>query len=108
MTPELLAELAEVEAMTDDEIDTLDIPERLDWSNAEVGKFYRPVKTQISLRVDADILDWFKSKGKQYTPMMNQALRAYITTAEAVSKKKLRGKKAQAIVTSKEARRKHA
>jgi uncharacterized protein (DUF4415 family) len=82
MTRALLKELAAIEAMSDREIDTSDIPECLDWSNAEVGKFYRPIKTQISLRVDADILHWFKAKGKKYTAMMNQALRAYIAAEE--------------------------
>jgi hypothetical protein len=38
------AELAELEAMRDDEISTADIPEKLNWSNAEIGKFYRPVR----------------------------------------------------------------
>ncbi len=83
MSAELLAELAELRAMTDEEINTSDMPERLDWSNAEVGKFYKPIKTQISLRVDADVLDWFKERSQQYTSLMNQALRAYITAAEA-------------------------
>lgn len=82
MTLQLLQELAEIEAMPDAEIDTSDIPERLDWRNAQIGKFYKPIKTQISLRVDTDVLDWFKSKNKQYTSMMNLALRAYIATKE--------------------------
>jgi hypothetical protein len=40
------AELAELEAMRDDEISTADIPEKLNWSNAEIGKFYRPVQNR--------------------------------------------------------------
>ena len=32
------------------------------WANAEVGKYYRPVKTRISFRVDNDVLDWLKSE----------------------------------------------
>ena len=36
------AELAALEAMLDDQIDLADIPEVLDWSQAETGKFYRP------------------------------------------------------------------
>lgn len=87
MTAELLAELKELRSMTDDQINTSDIPEKLDWSNAEVGRFYKPIKTQISLRVDADVLDWFKAKTEQYTSLMNQALRAYITAAEATINK---------------------
>jgi len=84
MSQALLEELDALEAMADEDIDTSDIPERLTWKNAEVGKFYKPIKTQISLRVDSDILDWFKAKGKQYTPLMNKALRAYITAQQAL------------------------
>lgn len=40
-----------------------------------VGKFYRPVKQQISLRVDADVLAWFRSRGGRYQTYMNQVLR---------------------------------
>ena len=70
--------------MTDDDIDFSDIPLKLDWSKAEVGKFYRPVKKLVSLRVDADILAWFKNqaKGKLYTAMMNKALRMYVLAHE--------------------------
>jgi uncharacterized protein (DUF4415 family) len=93
MTAELLVELAELRSMTDDQINTSDIPERLDWSNAEVGKFYKPIKTQISLRVDADILDWFKARSEQYTSLMNQALRTYVTAAEATLNKSAKRKK---------------
>lgn len=85
MSQDLLRELSTIETMSNAEIDTNDIPERLDWSDAEVGKFYKPIKTQISLRVDTDVLSWFKSRSKQYTSMMNQALRAYITAEEARS-----------------------
>ncbi len=40
-----------------------------------VGRFYRPVKQQISLRVDADVLAWFRSQGGKYQTYMNQVLR---------------------------------
>jgi uncharacterized protein (DUF4415 family) len=70
--------------MQDADINTADIPEKLNWSNAEIGKFYRPVKKLISLRVDADILDWFQARGAQYTPLINRALRIYIASQEAL------------------------
>jgi uncharacterized protein (DUF4415 family) len=93
MTAELLKEISAAKAMSDDEIDTSDLPERLDWSNAQVGKFYKPIKTQVSLRVDADILNWFKEKGDQYSSLMNQALRAYVIASENTSKHKRKTKK---------------
>ena len=50
-----------LEALSDDQIDTTDAPEILDWSDARRGVFHRPVKQQITLRIDADIIAWFKS-----------------------------------------------
>lgn len=61
----------------DSDIDTSDIRE-LDWNNAERGRFYRPVKQMVSLRIDADILDWFKSHHPKYQTALNQALRDHI------------------------------
>jgi uncharacterized protein (DUF4415 family) len=45
------------------------------WARAVVGKYYRPVKEQIALRIDADVLAWFKSKGAGYQSRMNEVLR---------------------------------
>jgi uncharacterized protein (DUF4415 family) len=41
----------------------------------QVGRFYRPLKQQISLRVDADVLAWFRSHAKKYQTYMNTVLR---------------------------------
>jgi uncharacterized protein (DUF4415 family) len=78
-------ELAALAAMSDDTIDTSDIPEVTDWSNAVRGKFYRPVKQQLTLRLDADVVDWFKrhpGKGRGYQTRINRALREYVERAE--------------------------
>jgi uncharacterized protein (DUF4415 family) len=40
-----------------------------------IGDFYRPLKKPITLRVDADVLAWFKKDGKRYQSRMNAALR---------------------------------
>ena len=72
------AELAALEALQERDIDTSDIPEVTDWSGAVRGKFYRPVKKAISLRVDADIIAWFRSQGGKYQSRMNEALREYM------------------------------
>jgi hypothetical protein len=40
--PRLEAELAELAKLADSDIDTSDIPETLNWTGAEVGRFYRP------------------------------------------------------------------
>jgi uncharacterized protein (DUF4415 family) len=45
------------------------------WENAVIGKYYRPLKTQISFRVDNDVLDWLKSKGEGHLTRINAILR---------------------------------
>jgi uncharacterized protein (DUF4415 family) len=50
----------------DREIDTTDIPPRADWDKAVVGKFYRPIKKPLTIRLDADVLAWLKGQGRGY------------------------------------------
>jgi uncharacterized protein (DUF4415 family) len=69
-------ELRALVRMRDDEIDTSDIPEVVDWSKAVVGKFYRPIKAPVTIRLDADVLAWLKSKGRGYQTRINKLLRA--------------------------------
>jgi uncharacterized protein (DUF4415 family) len=78
LTPKLRAELDALAAMPDSEIDTGDMPPISDWSRAVRGAFYRPVKRPLSLRVDADIIDWFQRQGQGYQTRMNSALREYV------------------------------
>jgi uncharacterized protein (DUF4415 family) len=81
LTARQRAELEALAALPDDRIDTSDIPEVRDWSGAKRGLFYRPVKKQLTLRVDADVVAWFKSrapKGRGYQTQMNVALREYV------------------------------
>jgi uncharacterized protein (DUF4415 family) len=67
-------------ALPDEAIDTTDIPEILDWSGAKRGLFYRPIKQQLTLRLDADVVAWFKDRagGGGYQTQINKALRAYV------------------------------
>ena len=69
-----LKRLAEI---PDDQIDYSDIPELTDafWANAVRGKFYRPVKAQVTARLDADVLAWLKAGGQGYQTRMNTILR---------------------------------
>ena len=46
----------------------------------EVGRFYRPIKQQIGLRVDADVLSWLRSRGSRYQTHMNEVLRREMQT----------------------------
>lgn len=78
LTPELAAELRALDAMSDADIDTGDIPVVARWSGAVRGKFYRPVKRQITLRLDADVVDFFEAQGKGYRTRTNEALREWV------------------------------
>lgn len=76
--PSLEEQLANLKQKSDDEIDFSDIPEILDWSNAVRGKFYRPLKEQVSIRLDADVLAWFRNKEEKYQTAINSVLREYM------------------------------
>jgi uncharacterized protein (DUF4415 family) len=67
--------------MKDEDIDFSDIPEKTDWSNAEVGKFYRPIKKSLTIRIDADVLAWIKKQGKGYQTRINSYLRRAMESA---------------------------
>lgn len=78
------AEIEALAALPDDEIDTSDLPEILDWSGAKRGLLYRPVKQQITLRLDADVVAWFKANapgGRGYQTEINRVLREYARRA---------------------------
>lgn len=64
--------------MSDAEIDTSDIPETVDWRGAERGRFYRPVKQVVTIRLDADVVAWFKARDRKYQTAVNHALREYM------------------------------
>ncbi|MGA3079905.1 MAG: BrnA antitoxin family protein [Terracidiphilus sp.] len=83
LTEEDIASLEALAARPDSEIDFSDIPEITDeqWKTAERGHFYRPVKRQITARVDADVLQWLKSQGKGYQSRINAILRREMLTA---------------------------
>ena len=68
-------ELAALARMRDDQIDLSDAPKLRDWSRAVVGKFYRPVKRPVTIRVDADVLAWLKRQGRGYQTRINKLLR---------------------------------
>jgi uncharacterized protein (DUF4415 family) len=75
--------LARLAAMPDEDIDFSDIPPLTEkfWTNAVRGKFYRPVKKQVTLRLDADLIDWFKTNQggtRGYQTAINAALRKVV------------------------------
>ena len=72
------AELAALAGQPDDTIDTSDAPEVSDWTGAKRGVFYRVNKQLLSLRLDADLIAWFKDSGEGYQTRINAALREYV------------------------------
>ena len=76
-------ELAALAAKPEGEIDFSDLPatQRKDWQGTERGKFYRPIKQKLTVRVDADVLEWLKSQGSGYQSRLNDILRNAMLTA---------------------------
>jgi uncharacterized protein (DUF4415 family) len=77
LTEGQLEELRVLAARPDSETDTSDIPElsKERWTHAVRGGFYRPVKEQLTTRVDSDVVAWLKSHGKGYQSRLNEILR---------------------------------
>jgi uncharacterized protein (DUF4415 family) len=74
-------DLEALRKMKDEDIDLSVIPEITDWSNAVVGKFYRPLKQSLTIRLDADVIAWLKSQGTGYQTRINSLLRNAMVTA---------------------------
>lgn len=75
LTEEQVKELNALRDVPDEAIDTTDIPPLADWDDAVVGKFYRPVKQAVTIRLDADVLAWLRREGKGYQTRVNAILR---------------------------------
>jgi uncharacterized protein (DUF4415 family) len=91
LTRQQSAELKALARLADEAIDTSDAPELLDWSGAKRGLFYRPVKQQLTLRLDADVVAWFKQRttsGEGYQTRINRALREYVQGQARRSRRK--------------------
>lgn len=81
------AEIRALAVRPEGAVDTSDIPPLSEkfWRHAERGRFYRPVKRQLTLRLDADVVDWFKRHapgGRGYQTSINRALREYVLRRE--------------------------
>ena len=82
LTAKQKRELAALAALPDHQIDTSDIPELPPgaWKDAVRGRFYRPVKQAVSMRLDADVIAWLKKRGKGYQTRVNNILRQTMMT----------------------------
>src|SRR5881275_3012985 len=95
LTKEQKRDIRAIAAKRDQDIDFSDIPPVLDWSGAEIGKFYRPAKKPVTMRLDSDVIAWLKSDGRGYQTRANQLLRhamAHLRKAKTVVRRKKRQK----------------
>jgi uncharacterized protein (DUF4415 family) len=80
------AELEALAALADGDIDTADIPEAPseNWLHARRGEFYRPLKQPVTIRLDADVLAWFKENVTSggYQTEINRVLRQHVLEIE--------------------------
>ena len=86
LSSEQLAQLAAIAALPENEIDTSDIPEAPveNWLHARRGDLYRPVKQPVTIRLDADVVAWFKehSASGGYQTEINRILRRHVAEAD--------------------------
>ena len=84
LTTKKRSELMSLAQRPDKEIDLSDIPEirRLP-SDAVIGKFYRPKKQSVTIRLDADVLAWLKASGEGYQTRVNTYLRQLMSKRRA-------------------------
>jgi uncharacterized protein (DUF4415 family) len=71
-----LGNLRKLSMLPESEIDFSEIPEIKELpSDHVIGKFYRPKKTSVSIRLDSDVLAWLKTTGEGYQTRINTYLR---------------------------------
>lgn len=74
------SDLARLDALKDEDIDYSEIPDLSalgeEFWNKAVVKRAEP-KIQVTIRLDREVLDWFKAQGKGYQTRINAVLRAY-------------------------------
>jgi uncharacterized protein (DUF4415 family) len=93
-TAEQNKRLQVLDALPETSIDFSDAPALGEeaWRSAVRGRFYRPRKSQLTLRLDTNVIDWFKQRaegGKGYQTDINQALRDYIAAIERKKRRKV-------------------
>ena len=75
LTREQKRDIRAIAPKRDEDIDFSDAPAVLDWSGAEIGKFYRPKKKPVTMRLDVDVIAWLKADGRGYQTKANWLLR---------------------------------
>ena len=86
LTSEQKARLTALAAMPDEQIDTSDAPFRPDAVWMKAADQLPHTKQQITLRIDAEVLDFFKDTGKRYQSRINAVLRSYVEAQKTHAK----------------------
>jgi uncharacterized protein (DUF4415 family) len=85
-SPSEIEQLTGLAKLPDEAIDTIDIPEASaqNWVHARRGELYRPLKQPVTIRLDADVLAWFKEHAVEggYQTEINRVLRRHVADAE--------------------------
>ena len=76
LTKQQNRDIRAIAAKRDRDIDFSDAGPVLDWSAAEIGKFYRPTKKPVTMRLDSDVIQWLKADGRGYQTKANWLLRS--------------------------------
>lgn len=74
---ELARQIKVIESIKDSDIDTSDIKPltAVDFKNAVFNPYFKPVKKQITVRIDGVLVEWLKSQGKGYQTRLNDILK---------------------------------
>ena len=98
LTKEQKRDIRAIAAKRGADIDFSDVPPVLDWSGAEIGKFYRPKKKPVTMRLDSDVIAWLKADGRGYQTKANWLLRnamLHFTKEASVTRRKAAARRAK-------------
>jgi len=89
LSAEQIGQLSALAALPEEQIDTVDIPEAPveNWIHARRGELYRPLKQPVTIRLDADVLAWFKANAAGgYQTEINRVLRRHVATSQKLER----------------------
>jgi uncharacterized protein (DUF4415 family) len=96
-TKEQKRDIRAIAEKRDEAIDFSDAPAVVDWSGAEIGKFYRPTKKPVTMRLDSDVIAWLKADGRGYQTKANGLLRhAMLHSTREIKRSKTRQQRRKA------------
>ena len=98
LTKQQKRDIRVIASKRDEEIDFSDAAPVLDWSGAEMGKFYRPTKKPVTMRLDSDVIAWLKAEGRGYQTKANWLLRQAMTHLAKKAPSARRGRRGQRFV----------